>query len=140
MHNNHRSGSSTIEFALLLPIFVAILATSFDYAYYFYIRALSMDAVRAGCRIGAVSPPEATGTPEQLAAGAIQDFVGQHQFFGIDCVSESDPRCQVNVQTQGSAPTAYLVCTATMTYPGLTGAVPMPETIVTQTIQQLEIQ
>jgi Flp pilus assembly protein TadG len=58
---NGEAGASAVEFALIGPIFLAILFGIIDYGYYFYqrfaISAAVRDGVRLGCTYLSTTPP-----------------------------------------------------------------------------------
>ena len=138
--SRRRRGSNTIEFALLLPVFVGVLAFAFEYSYFFFMRATAMDAVRLGCRSGAVMPPEGSRSPSSTAEDAIKSNMSTSGFFGIDCLAPDDDRCEVNVSQDGDVPSQTLTCSIAMAYPSMTGLVPVPEAVEARAVQLLEIQ
>ena len=135
-----RRGSNTIEFALLLPVFVAVIAFAFEYSFYFYMRASAMNAVRTGCRVGAVIPPESAHSPSSTAEDAIKDNMSSSGFFNIDCTALDDDRCEISVSEDGDIPTQTLTCSMSMAYPSLTGLIPVPSAVEARSVQLLEIQ
>ena len=135
-----RRGSNTIEFALLLPVFVAVIAFAFEYSYYFYMRATAMNAVRTGCRVGAVIPPESAHSPSSTAEDAIKDNMSSMGFFNIDCTALDDDRCEISVSEDGDIPTQTLTCSMAMAYPSITGLIPVPSSVEARSVQLLEIQ
>lgn len=138
--NRQRRGSNTIEFALLLPVFVAVIAFAFEYSYYFYMRATAMNAVRTGCRVGAVIPPESAHSPSNTAEDAIKDNMSGMGFFNIDCTALDDDRCEISVSEDGDIPTQTLTCSMAMAYPSITGLIPVPSSVEARSVQLLEIQ
>lgn len=138
--NRRRRGSNTIEFALLLPVFVAVVAFAFEYSYYFYMRATAMNAVRTGCRVGAVIPPESAHSPSNTAEDAIKDNMSGMGFFNIDCTALDDDRCEISVSEDGDIPTQTLTCSMAMAYPSITGLIPVPSSVEARSVQLLEIQ
>ena len=66
-----RRGGNAIEFALLLPVFIAVISFIFEYGWYFFVRANAMSAVQAGCRAGAVVPPDDVPSPADVASDSI---------------------------------------------------------------------
>ena len=135
-----RSGSNTVEFALLLPVFIAILAAAFEYSWFFFVRTTAVDAVRSGCRAGSVVPTEAAVSPSDAASSSIKSTMSGAGFFGIDCYSTEESRCEVTVEQEGEYPTQTLSCTLMLEYPGMTGLVPTPPKVEVRAIELLEIQ
>jgi len=135
-----RRGSNVIEFALLLPVFIGILSFTFEYSYYFFMRTTAMDAVRLGCRTGAVVPPTGARTPDDAASDAIKTNMSGSGFFGIDCMAPDDDRCEVSVSLDGDVPSQTLSCSIAMSYPSITGLIPVPDSVEARSVQLLEIQ
>ena len=50
-----RRGSQAVEFALVMPVFVVLLAAIIDFGWYFRQCALVQDAVRDAARVGATT-------------------------------------------------------------------------------------
>ena len=61
-----RRGGNAIEFALVLPVLLALVTGIMDYALVFNVRNVAMAAARAGARTGSVTPQ--SGNPESAAA------------------------------------------------------------------------
>jgi Flp pilus assembly protein TadG len=133
-----RRGSNVIEFALLLPIFLALMALIFDYGWFFFMRSIAQTSVRDGCRTGAVIPPDDDATGE--AKSAIQAGMSGFSFFGVDCTSPTDSRCGIAVTTSGASPDETIDCTIEIEYPGMTGIIPMPDTVRAQSSVRFELQ
>jgi Flp pilus assembly protein TadG len=45
-------GSALVEFAVLLPVLVAIVCGTIDWGYYFFVREVIVNASREGARVG----------------------------------------------------------------------------------------
>ncbi len=139
-HRAGRRGSNAIEFALILPVFLALISVVFEYGYYFFMRSVVSRSVREGCRNGAVVPPNSTPGPEDTAQDDISSNMGGYNFFGADCDSADDANCDITVGTSGSSPNELLTCTMTMSYGGITGAIPVPDAISFTSFALLEVQ
>ena len=48
-----KRGANAIEFALTLPVFLAVFMGSMDWGWYFFLRAQTMNATMIGCEAGA---------------------------------------------------------------------------------------
>lgn len=133
-----RRGSNLIEFALLMPVFLVIMALILDYGWFFFMRSVAQTSVREGCRAGAVIPPDddATGA----AKSAIQDGMSGYTFFGVDCSSAEDARCGITIDTSGSSPDETIDCQISVEYPGMTGMIPLPEAVVAKSSVRFELQ
>jgi len=65
-----RRGAAAVEFALVLPVFIAILMGAIDYGYYFFSDQIVTNAAREGARAGTLVPPAAGSGAAVSAAGA----------------------------------------------------------------------
>jgi Flp pilus assembly protein TadG len=73
LHNQLRRGQATVEFALILPVFLLILAGSIEFGRTFWSYGLLLQAAQEGARQGAVlgsatSDTAITTTTQQTAA------------------------------------------------------------------------
>lgn len=93
-HGNDR-GAAAVEFAIVLPVLVAILCGTIDWGYYFFTRSVLVNASREGARVGTlqVSPP---ATPEDEAEKAAITYLKSASIAG-DAVVET------NVNADGGA-------------------------------------
>jgi hypothetical protein len=133
-----RRGSNVIEFALLLPVYLAMMAMIFDYGWFFFMRSVAQTSVREGCRAGAVIPPDDDAT--DTAKSAIQDGMSGFNFFGVDCSSAEDARCGITIETSGSSPNETIDCQLSVEYPGMTGFIPMPGAVQARSSVRFELQ
>jgi Flp pilus assembly protein TadG len=60
MQRRIRRGANAVEFSLLLPVFVAMLAGLMDYGWYFWREALLINGMREAVRSGALQTPGAS--------------------------------------------------------------------------------
>ncbi len=81
---NLRRGANAIEFALTLPVFVALVMAIFEFGWMFFMRSTIIHAVRDGCRAGAVIPQTDVPSPESVATARMSDFMLS---YDIDCRS-----------------------------------------------------
>ena len=63
-------GAVAVEFALVLPLFVALLMGTMDYGYYFFSDQIVINAAREGARAGTLVPPASGAGAATTAAGA----------------------------------------------------------------------
>lgn len=68
MITRHRRGASAVEFALTLPVLVAMFAGMIDYGWYFWREALILNALRESTRAGALQSPTSSENAGQCAA------------------------------------------------------------------------
>jgi hypothetical protein len=135
-----RRGSNTIEFALILPLFLALIAVTFEYGFYFFMRATVAQSVREGCRSGSVVAHDENPGPQETAEQGIARGMASTNFMGADCESVDDDRCTVSVSFSGSSPSELIVCTMEVAYGGITGAIPVPEQISYSSFSMMEVQ
>jgi Flp pilus assembly protein TadG len=140
MIRRQRQGANAIEFVLLLPVFVLLLAIIFEWGWYFFLRIQVINSVRSGCRQGAVVPATDDPAPDQVANSAIQGMLSGSSMMGADCNDPSDDRCTISTSTSGSSPTEMVVCEVVVEYPGLTGMVPVPSELRASSIAHIELQ
>lgn len=53
-----RRGANAVEFALILPILLALITGIMDYGYSYAVRTVANTAARAGARAGALTPQD----------------------------------------------------------------------------------
>ena len=140
LHRSRIRGSNTIEFALILPVFLALIGGIMDFSIWFYCRTTMMEAIQVGCRAGSVRSPSDSPTPEEIAATEISERMSAFALFGVNCADPTDTRCSVDVEVVGSSPDASLKCGLTLEYPGLTGMILMPESMKISSQTLLEVQ
>lgn len=133
-------GSNTIEFALVLPVFLAMMGGIMDFGIWFYCRTTMMEAVQIGCRAGSVRSQADSPTPEEVAATEISSRMSAFSLFGINCADSTDKRCAVDVEIIGDSPDAALKCGLSIDYPGLTGLILLPESLSISSQTLLEVQ
>ena len=133
-----RRGSNLVEFVLLLPLFLAFLSAVFDFSWFFFTQAVAQSSVRDGCRTGSIISPD--DDPETEARTTIADNMASFPFMGVDCGAATGARCDVEVTTSGASPNEVIECSITIDYPGLTGLIPMPETVQARSTARFESQ
>ena len=130
---NRRRGGNAIEFALTLPVFIAISFAMIEFGWYFSRVALLNSAVMDGCREGALID-EDLGNAGTEATTRMNTVLASG---GLSCTT-----CGAVIA--GAVPNKVLQCNAEIDYDGLTGWFMalgvMPGTINTQTQVRLEWQ
>ncbi|MCB9758331.1 MAG: pilus assembly protein [Alphaproteobacteria bacterium] len=134
LSQRRRRGANAIEFALILPVFVTIMVGIMDFSWFFFVRSTVINAVRDGCRAGAVVPPDEN--PELVARAEMEDILAT---WNADC---NDPNitCTFDIQASGSSPSEVLECSITLEQDPLIGLVPMPETTTASAVVHFELQ
>lgn len=62
-----RRGAAAIEFALLFPVYMAMVFMVVDWAWFLYCQATVQDLVNRAARVGALVSPTAYPTPQTVA-------------------------------------------------------------------------
>lgn len=133
-----RRGATAIEVALILPIFVALLASVMDLAWLAYQRSAISSSVALGCRAGAIIDPGYNdsdwGRLETNAEDAVKDALAR---TGAPC-DISD--CTVTVSTFGTDPLRGLECTVHRDFQPLTSLILDPMEIEETIVVRMEWQ
>lgn len=112
-----RRGANAVEFALLLPVFVAVLAGAMELSWLFYQQSAVRSAVSRGCRAAAMMDPGSFESSMSTMVGAARaNVLGQYTASVGPC-----PSCASNATAVGTVPTRSLRCELTAPYIGLTG-------------------
>jgi hypothetical protein len=139
LYRRFRQGANAIEFALVLPIFIAIVFGMLEFSWVFFQRTTVVHAVRNGCRAGATVHPEGDdrGSPADIAQASIESLLGN---LGIDC--NGGAVCSFDIQQVGETPYEQLDCTFSMVWEPLLGLelVPTPDQLRARSIMQFELQ
>jgi hypothetical protein len=118
-----QSGGAAVEFALVMPIFVAVMFGMIDYGWYFYQKFTLAAAIREGVRYGATLKE-----PTLLAPGP-DPYDEAVKEAKKRCDNGSVPGAGVTWTggLTGIAPARLLGVTGTYTFRPLAGLVPMPK-------------
>jgi Flp pilus assembly protein TadG len=117
---NRQGGGAAVEFALVLPIFCAIVFGLIDYGWYFYQRFSLAAAVRDGLRLG-VTVNQSVAYPNDCATMAITRATSDLIASGMPV-----PTGTFTTSTAGSSPSKTLTLTAKYTYAPLVNFVRLP--------------
>ncbi len=131
--SSRRRGAHTLEFALTMPAFALFFFGIMEMGWLFWNQVAVQESVRQACRAGAVVPAIDEPLAEHTARWELQDRL---RAFGVPCASG----CVLEAYQMLGPPEELLVCRADVPYRGLTGAVPMPETLRAQATVFLELQ
>lgn len=135
-HPRHRRGANSIEFALLMGVFVSVVGAIMDYGWYFYRRSVATTAVIDGCRAGALLPKDFSPDPEARAVDSMATTMSQ---YGMTCTTGSGD-CSLSTAYTDATPTEQLQCTVNLTYSSFTGIIPLPKQILVTSSSILENQ
>ncbi len=130
-------GVAALEFAILFPVFMAVLIAIIDYGWLFYYRAAMDSATNTGCRAGSLVDPgefESNIADVQDRAKAVTSTTLSH--LGIAC----DGRCGVDATPFGTNPGRSLQCTLNYDFDPLVGLYLAPLTMQSLQVSRLEYQ
>lgn len=132
-----RRGANAIEFALTLPVFITVMFASVEYGWYFFEKAVVVEATRMGCRTGSVRHPD---DPTEPAHEVAHDMMLERlRGEWPTCTGGGD--CAIGVEYVRDAGTELLVCEARVVHEPLTGLLPtIPSELASRTVLMLEQQ
>ena len=136
MNRSPRRGANAIEFALTIPLFVALVAAIFEFGWMFFMRSTVIHAVRDGCRAGAVIPFGESPSPSEVAQARMTDFLGG---YSIDCRG-AEERCGISITTSGESPYETMDCSLDIAYEPIIGLIPHPDRLGARSVVMYEIQ
>ena len=116
-----RRGNAAVEFALTLPLLLAIVSAILDYGWYLTQSGNVMHAVREGVRMGATIPQD--DGPE---AEAVDQTESALRGLGIACDGGG---CQVEAQLGTVGGLDSITVDAEIAFSPLLGIVPTPGTL-----------
>ena len=121
---NNRRGNAALEFALILPVFIALVFGGIDYSWLLLQKMSLQDSVSAGCKAGSMSMVDIYTDPYVEAEGHITRALEANPFLlcGDGCVVTAAD----SSLTTSTLP--WIGCRVTLPYKPLTGIVPgLPE-------------
>jgi Flp pilus assembly protein TadG len=97
---NPSGGGAAVEFALVLPIFLALVMGALDYGYYFFSAQVVTGAAREGARAGTmVDPSKGFGVAQPIAEQAAKDYMNNNNIGcpsgGTTCITVTNPPLNV---------------------------------------------
>jgi Flp pilus assembly protein TadG len=125
-----RRGAQAIEFALVMPLLMAFLAATTDYAFYFLRDSSFRNAVHLATRTA--SATTATDDAEQAFRDALAPRITA---AGFDVAQVTTTATQT-----GAAGDRFLEVSASLPWNGLTGLVPHPDSLGARLRIRLEDQ
>ncbi len=115
-----RRGAYALEFALALPVLLALITGAMDWGWYIYQTSTVSEAAWQGARIGAgiTDGDEA----KAAAAAAVQQALDQ-----MNLTNQQQPEISTEMVQEGSH--QVLQVTVSIPYAGTFGFLPMPATL-----------
>ncbi|RME26762.1 MAG: pilus assembly protein [Deltaproteobacteria bacterium] len=134
-----RGGSNAVEFALCMPIWVALVAAIMEFAWVYFQASSLNAATNLGCRAGSlIDPGENDANLEELATVAtdtMKNVLLENSLNNDDCST-----CVVTVSTVGDPPERTLVCEASRQVHPLIGLFVDTKTMTATQVARLEWQ
>jgi Flp pilus assembly protein TadG len=127
-----RAGGAAIEFALVLPVFLALLSGVLDFGWVFFQQTNLQAAVREGARSGAMTATTATPDPRSAATNRVGSALAEYSFDTADS--------KITAVYTGASPNLLLSVSATVTFHPLIGLTPTPETLTSALTMLVEQQ
>ena len=93
-------GAAAVEFALVLPLLLALVLGVIDWGYYFFVEQVVVNAAREGARVGTLQSNPTPVDAEANAKAACLAFIGQ---AGLDATRAT---CTPTTLAQSIAVTA----------------------------------
>ena len=128
---NRQGGGAAVEFAIVLPLFCAIIFGTIDYGWYFYQRFNLSAAVRDGLRLG-VTINQNTASPNDCATVAINRATADLQAAGMTV-----PAGTFTTSTSGSSPSKMMTLTGTHAFTPLVNFVKPPTAPMTYSMTMM---
>jgi hypothetical protein len=130
---NREGGGAAVEFAIVLPVFCAVLFGMVDYGWYFYQRTAVANAVRDGVRYGVTKPLTGDTPWTQAKLRAEANLTASN-------VSQVGIAWGPTTHVSGSSPEKVLTLTCTIPYQPLVGFVKVPANVSASSTMLLELQ
>ena len=111
IHKRRDRGAAAVEFALVLPILVALLLGIIEFGYAMYVQAAISGAAREGARELAIS--SSTASAQQAAANA-----------ALPAVTLSASEIAANNSQCSASPSAAVTVKISYPYSGIAGLLP----------------
>jgi Flp pilus assembly protein TadG len=125
-----RRGANAVEFALTLPVAVAVLAGIIDYGWIFFQQEAIQNATRDGVRFASVSTPL-----EDHISRAIRATEDALQRSGIDPAT-----AKIDAYYEGVFPDERITVVTRVPFSPLFGIVPVPVNLGAQLSMRVESQ
>lgn len=115
-----RTGGSLLEFALLLPVFTALVLGTIDAGDFLYQRLALELALETGCRAGAlVDPGQGFSNWSGVTTAAHNSMLATLHRYGMECGD-----CETTLALDTSTTTESLECSISRTSTTISGTIP----------------
>ncbi|MES2640258.1 MAG: TadE/TadG family type IV pilus assembly protein [Myxococcota bacterium] len=131
LKHRDRGGAAAIEFALVLPVFLAFITGVVDYSYYYSREASFRHVVHRAARVAAYTSLE--DNPQEVFETALVSGLETAGFSGGSSVSAS-------ATVVGTAGERFLEIAASLPWDGLTGLAPQPGALQLRSRPRMEDQ
>lgn len=133
-----RRGAEALEFALVLPVFILIIAGMIDVSWLFYVESGLDSSTSIGCRKGAlIDPGIAESNLGEVETTTNSSLVVAMAQQGIRNCEE---RCATEVSVVGQTPSRTLVCEVTCDFQPLLGMALESMTLSANQVVRMEWQ
>lgn len=129
-----RRGAAAIEFALCLPIFLALVFSIIDFGWAFFQQANVTAAVREGLREAVVVSKSAAEPPDELAMRRVREHIRLY------CGESQATAATISAVYDGNSPEETLTVSAVMPATALIGIIPTPDFVQAEMEMILELQ
>ncbi len=127
-----QSGGAAIEFALILPVFIALLSGVLDFGWVFFQQTNLQAAVREGARLGVMKATTATPDPLATATTRVDTALTDYKFATAGRT--------VTAAYSGASPNLLLSVKAVVPFHPLIGLTPTPATLTSSLTMLVEQQ
>lgn len=129
---DRQRGSTAVEFALVMPVFLAVVFGVIEYGWVFYQQFNLAGAIRDGLRQGVTISQTASPDPRSTAVSKAQ--------ANLTTLGVSLTGVNLTATYNGTSPTKTMTLQGTMTYKKLIGFVPTPASLKYGMTMMLEMQ
>jgi Flp pilus assembly protein TadG len=129
-----QNGGAVVEFAIVLPIFLAMLFGAIDYGWYFYQKFTLAAAVQAGVRSALSVKETDSPDPWTTAKNAAKASLGSSGAIAPASVTWGPVDPTASADYTGTKPNRAVILTGTYTFIPLVGLVKLPNTTLKYSI------
>lgn len=130
--SRRRRGGAAIEFALVLPVLLALVFGIIEYGWVFFQQANVLSAAREGARLGVTVDQGSSPDPASTAVTRAQAVLNE---YGMDGAGAT-----ITASYAGTTPQETLTVNVQIPYDPLIGFVPTPPSLQAEMTMLLELQ